>query len=259
MRHLLLTIAILGLTGCGPGPKSAKADEPKPLTESEFSKLQADLKPAASKETYTAALQRVGDSVAAVKGDTDVIISNTEQTNARLEAIESKLDALLAPATPVIQFQVPAPPAEPTLAPPVKADAPPTEQADRHTAGITFNGTAINVGEWLATPLTMKTRIGVGTRDTGNRAMVESHLRDHGLEGDFSKYSREQLITLHSVCHMKEPKPVKSTKPPKIAAAPAPIVQPFVQYQSGGCPNGQCGRPQYGMTQGRTRLFGRWR
>jgi hypothetical protein len=223
MRHLLLTIAILGLTGCGPGPKSAKADE----------------QPAPPKETYTAALQRVGESVAAVKDDTSVIISNTEQTNARLEAIESKLDALLAPAITVPQVIVPEPPAEP--APPVKADAPPAAASSDQR--ITFQGKPIDVAAWLKRSVTF----------VDIRGDVDAHLRDHGLEGDFSRFSRSQKLQLHSVAHSYGV-PLKSTPARKIVVKAPAVVLPY----SSNCPNGNCARQgMYGYSS-RSRLFG-WR
>jgi hypothetical protein len=216
MRFVLIALLLIG---CGPGPKSARGDDSAAITR------------------YESLAKEFSETV----GNTNNELSAIEQRLGNVEAKLGKIEKLLSvdaeSSNYVPQVVVPEPPAEPA---PVKADAPPTEQADRHTAGITFNGTAINVGEWLATPLTMKTRIGVGNRDTGNRAMVESHLRDHGLEGDFSKYSREQLITLHSVCHMKEPKPVKSERTKTIVQA---IIPPIFTGSAGGCPNGQCQRP----------------
>jgi hypothetical protein len=222
MRFVLIALLLIG---CGPGPKSARGDDAPP-----------------AKETYTAAVQRYETAVSG-------LAETVGNTNSELEGIKNELRALKGEVAEirgllsveaekpsyVPQVVVPEPPAEPA---PVKADAPPAAASSDQR--ITFNGTAINVGEWLATPLTMKTRIGVGTRDTGNRAMVESHLRDHGLEGDFSKYSREQLITLHSVCHMKEPKPVKSERTKTIVQA---IIPPIFTGSVGGCPNGQCQRP----------------
>lgn len=218
MRYLILAIL---LVGCGPGPKSARGDD----------------KPAAPKETYTQAVERFEKTVAGLaetQGNTNGELSAIEQRLSNVEKKLGKIENLLSlPAE--ISIEVPKA-VEPTVNG-LQLDAPPAEAADRR---ITFHGDAINVAEWLATPLTSKTRIGVGTRDTGNRAMVESHLRDHGLEGDFSKYSREQLITLHSVCHMKDgSKPVKSERTKTVVQA---IIPPIFSGVA-GCPNGQCQRP----------------
>lgn len=204
--------------------------------------------PVARKETYTEAVARFEASVASVNATVGNYNAELGSVKEELKCVKAEVADLTAAVDEVrklliadkpINVQVPEPPAEPTLAPPVKADAPPKD-ADRHTAGIKFHGKPIDVVEWLATPLTTETRIGIGTRDTGNRAMILTHLKSHGLEGDFSKYSREQLITIHSVAHLKDDlKPSKSIviAPKKVVTSSTVVTFP---QASGGCPNGRC-------------------
>jgi hypothetical protein len=247
MRYLLLVLCLLG---CGP----AAADEPKPLTEAEFANLQADLK--TSKETYTQAVQRFESTVA---GLSEAVGNQT----AELEAVKNKLDVLdrrvsdLSDGVDGLRKLLTAD-GEPAASVPKVAEAakaqlpdsdssPPVQDAPAkaNDQKILFHGKAINVGEWLATPLTEEQRVGVGKKDSGSRADVEKHLRWHGLEGDFSAYSRDQLITLHSVAHLKDDlKPAKTLVP---SSPPNHVTKKTTVYAipqpSGGCRNGRCQQP----------------
>ena len=169
----------------------------------------------------------------------EAVQTNTEATNATLETIESKLDAVLAEPTPVPRLQLSVPtPTDPPVPPaePQKVDAPPVEQAGQR---VTFQGHEIDVAQWLRRSVPL-------VEINGD---VDAHLRYHGLDGDFGGLTRAQKIHLHSCVHSG----VVALKPPVVANAAVVIPQ------SSNCPNGNCARMQYGAIQGRTRLFGRWR
>lgn len=237
MRYV--PILILLAVGC-PNPQQARGD---------------DAPAAKPQETYAEAVARNEALLATMNANVGNYNSELNAVKEELKALKLTLDSLEGQVNDVhklltidteISIPVPGPPAEPTLAPPVKADAPPKD-ADRHTAGITFHGNRIDVAAWLSTPLTSKTRIGIGSKDSANRETVLAHLNSHGLEGDFSKYSREQLITLHSVAHIKDDlKPAKTIKTVVKAVIPPPMY-------SGGCANGQCQRPMTYYSRSRRR------
>jgi hypothetical protein len=242
MRFVLIALLLIG---CGPGPKSARGDEPKPLTEAEFSKLQAELKGGEKKETYTAAVQRYETAVSG-------LAETVGNTNSELEGIKNELRALKGEVAEirgllsveaekpsyVPQVIVPEPPAEPS---PVKADAPPAAASSDQR--ITFQGKPIDVNAWLKRSVTF----------VDIRGDVDAHLRDHGLEGDFSRFSRSQKLQLHSVAHSYGV-PLKSTPARKIVVKAPAVVLPY----SSNCPNGNCARQgMYGYST-RSRLFG-WR
>lgn len=211
MRFASFLIALV-LIGCGPGPKSARGED-KP------------------KESYTAAVARFEATVAG-------FAETQGNTNSELEAIKEELKALkkqVADLNLLLTVD-----AEISVPVPKAVDAPPVEKAEQR---LTFHGKPISVAEWLAIPLEKKQVVEVEVNNQkAGRTTVEKHLRWHGVEGDFSKLSRESLIHLHSVAHLKDDVPPMKAKPaPKVAT----VVQPYVQYrQPGGCPNGQCGRPQ---------------
>lgn len=222
MRYLMF---LLLLAGCGPG-QVARGDD----------------KPAEKKLTYTEQVEKFEATVAglaATQGNTNEDLRAIEQ---RLENVEKKLgkiESLLSlPAEISIEVpKVPEPPAEP---PPVKVDAPPAAASSDQR--ITFQGKPIDVAAWLKRSVTF----------VDIRGDVDAHLRDHGLEGDFSRFSRSQKLQLHSVAHSYGV-PLKSTSPRKVVVKAPAVVLPY----SSNCPNGNCRMQQYGYST-RSRLFG-WR
>jgi hypothetical protein len=199
-------LLILALAGCDLGGRVAKGDDA----------------PAAPKESYTAAVARFEATVAGMA-------ETQGNTNAELEAIKEELKALkkqVADLNLLLTVD-----AEISVPVPKAIDAPPVEKVEQR---LTFQGKPIDAAAWLK-----RSVITVEIRGD-----VDKHLRDHGLEGDFSGYSREQKIKLHSVAHSYGIPLKSSQKPPKVAAIPAPIIRPFVQYGSGNCRNGNCARQQ---------------
>lgn len=215
MRYVVLALLLLG---CNPGQMATGAP---PTKETIVESL----------ERYEALVAKHAESVG---GKVDGLAETVGNATSELEAVKEELKGVQASQKKILDLLtvVEQPPIEvPQLAPPVKADAPPKD-SDRHTASLSFQGKPIDVSAWL--------RRSVTTVEI--RGDVDKHLRDHGLEGDFSRYSRQQLIHLHSVAHTYGI-PLKSTAPRKVAAAkPAPVVRPFVQYGNGNCKNGNCAR-----------------
>lgn len=209
MRYLLL---LLVLAGCD-NPKSAHAAPP-------------------SKETITEALERY-HKLTDTKVDT--LVETVGNNTAELEGVKEELKAVKAGQQKLLDLlTLPAVPAVPV--PP--AESKPAGSAAQPARSITFQGKPIDVQAWL--------RRSVTTVEI--KGDVDAHLRDHGLDGDFSGLTRDQKIRLHSVAHSYGV-PLKSSKPVVMNAA---VVIP----QASNCPNGNCNR--YG-TVTRQRLFGRWR
>jgi len=206
-------IIALLLVGCGPGPKSARGDD-KP------------------KETYTQTLTRVDRSLESVNETLGNNTAELEAVKEELRAVKSSVDSLQKLLTVDSELSVPVPP--------VRVDAPPVEAAEQR---ITFNGKPIDLSEWMRRSVTTVEIVGD----------VDKHLKDHGLDGDFSNLSRADKIRLHSVAHSTG-QPLKSAAPRKVVVHAA-VVMPA---NNGNCPNGNCARPMYGY-QTRSRLFGRWR
>lgn len=201
---------LLALVGCGPSQMAVAAPP--------------------TKETIVEALERYHKLT---DGKVDTLTVTVGNTNAELEAVKEELKAIRDLLSVPDVVPVPVPPAE---SPPVKADAPPKD-SDRR---ITFQGKPIDVQAWLRRSVTF----------VDIRGDVDAHLRDHGLDGDFSGLTKTQKLQLHSVAHSTGT-PLKSSK----VVVNAAVVLP----QSSNCQNGNCARMQYGM-QSRFRLFGgRWR
>jgi hypothetical protein len=217
MRFVLIALLLIG---CGPGPKSARGDDSAAITR------------------YESLAKEFSETV----GNTNNELSAIEQRLGNVEAKLGKIEKLLSvdseSSNYVPQVVVPEPPAE---AAPVKADAPPAAASSDQR--ITFQGKPIDVAAWLKRSVTF----------VDIRGDVDAHLRDHGLEGDFSRFSRSQKLQLHSVAHSYGV-PLKSTPARKIVVKAPAVVLPY----SSNCPNGNCARQgMYGYST-RSRLFG-WR
>jgi hypothetical protein len=217
MRFVLIALLLIG---CGPGPKSARGDDSAAITR------------------YESLAKEFSETV----GNTNNELSAIEQRLGNVEAKLGKIEKLLSvdaeSSNYVPQVVVPEPPAEPA---PVKADAPPAAASSDQR--ITFQGKPIDVNAWLKRSVTF----------VDIRGDVDAHLRDHGLEGDFSRFSRSQKLQLHSVAHSYGV-PLKSTPARKIVVKAPAVVLPY----SSNCPNGNCARQgMYGYST-RSRLFG-WR
>lgn len=226
MRLTLLIIAAIALPGC---------EVAKPLKAVEA--------PAKSP-----AIERYESALAKIQATADATQTNTEATNAGIDELKSatkdidagvaevliRLDAIKgvmeSPSVPVRQ-----------AAPQAPTPAPLKDSADRHTAGITFRGEKINVADWLSRRVQTFEIVGD----------VDTHLRYHGLAGDFSGLSRADKVKLHSVVHAIDDPPSRSvTRERTVVTATIP--------PASGCANGNCARPQ-ATYQTRQRLFGRWR
>lgn len=107
--------------------------------------------------------------------------------------------------------------------------------------GITYNGSAIDVGSFIAA------NGNVGEVEIV-RGMEDMHLRQHGFAGDFSGLSRSTKIKLHSIAHARE----GGRRVATAVALPA----------GSNCVNGNCSRLQSAYAAGgqwKQGLFGRWR
>lgn len=213
MRYLFL-IAALAFTGC--------------VDATKFTKLQASV------DSVNETLGNNTSELEVVKGDVSLMKADVSKL---LEILS--VDAEIS--VPVPQSSaIPVPPAE---SPPVKADAPPSEQADRHTAGPTLNGKPLDVAAVI--------------RDHYRRSWtfpgsIETHLAEHGVQG-VDGLSTDAKKRLHSALHEMGNAPAKVVV--KAKSAPLPIALP-----QSNCPNGKCPMPQqYGYQPERQRLFGRWR
>jgi hypothetical protein len=217
MRFVLIALLLIG---CGPGPKSARGDDSAAITR------------------YESLAKEFSETV----GNTNNELSAIEQRLGNVEAKLGKIEKLLSvdaeSSNYVPQVVVPEPPAE---AAPVKADAPPAAASSDQR--ITFQGKPIDVNAWLKRSVTF----------VDINGDVDKHLRDHGLDGDFSRFSKSQKLQLHSVAHSYGV-PLKSTPARKIVVKAPAVVLPY----SSNCPNGNCARQgMYGYST-RSRLFG-WR
>ena len=218
MRYLFLLLALLG---CNPG-QLAHAAPP-------------------SKETIVEVLERyhklTDGKVDALSETVGNQTSELEAIDQRLKSVETKLDTLndllALPTVPA----VPVPSVESAAPPRVEAVPAPLPQSAAGRA-ITFQGKPIDVQAWLRRSVATVEIVGD----------VDKHLRDHGLDGDFSGLTRAQKIKLHSCAHASGV-PLKSSKPVVMNAA---VVIP----QASNCPNGNCSK--YG-TLPRRWGFGRLR
>ncbi len=203
------------------------------------------------RETYTAAVQRYEASVASMSQTLGNNTSELEAVKNELKALRLTLDSLegqvgdvhkLLTVDTEISLPVPGPPAEPTLAPPVKVDAPPKD-ADRHTAGVTLHGNPLNVAAAIKANY---------RRMWSYPGSIDSHLAEHGVAG-FQGLDHETKRKLHSALHEMGSAPAKAVTKSRVVVK-APVVLP----QSSSCPNGNCPNAAYGYSRSRSRLFG-WR
>lgn len=225
MRYAMLLLVLLG---CGP------ANGAPPSKETIVEAL----------DRYDALAVKRDEAMAGkVEGLAETVGNQTAELNAvkeELKGVKTGLKAIenLLTVEGEISIKVPKAADPPAEAAPTRADAPPASASDRR---ILFNGKPIDVNAWL--------HRSVKTVEISNRMSIDEHLRDHGLEGDFSRFSRAQKIQLHSCAHASGV-PLKSAAPRKVVAKSMSVVLP----QASNCPNGNC--QKYGTVQERYRLFG---
>lgn len=240
MRILTLSamLAAVALTGCGDMTKRVAAKEQSKAPEAS---------PAAN------SLQAASVSIGKIDERLDVIQTNTEalrnELSPKLDNIDRNvadvLDAVgrierqLGPGTDDVPQRV-----EPAKAAPVPTpiDAPPNDQADRHTAAATgstatlqFDGQSVTIDEFLAEHF--KGRIWSHPGRT-----IDDELARHGVGGDIIALDVKVKEKLHSAIHEREAARLRT-------AAQAPAVatvreKTVVRGPVQNCPGGKCPAPQ---------------
>jgi len=231
MRYLLF-LAMLALFGCGPGPKSAKAD---------------DKTAAPKKETYTAAIQRFEATVSGLS-------ATLGNNNAELDAVKGELSAVKADVN-AIKAGVAEIKSLLTVDTEISVEVPKVESPPAEPDAVTINGKSEN----LAAFIKKWYRPNTGFHDPDDGQVLSEHLVKHGVAAeDVARLNYATQHVLHVAVHLREK--AEGIPAPKAKAVVVKAAAPVVSVPIQNCPNGQCPNiQQYGVKQGRARLFGRWR
>lgn len=167
-----------------------------------------------------------------VAEDVTVIKDTSLNTQIEVMALATEVESLKQSMARIEAALVPKPAPEPTPIPRTAA-----------IAGVTFQGRAINVPQFIAQhPTNVQATVERGYS-------IDTHLREHQYGGDFSGLTRAQKDKLHSIAHAMG-----------VAARSASSVTVSRTYTAtaSNCANGECAQAAapYGLKRG---LFGNWR